>query len=40
MAVIKKIKLPDEQIRDIGAYSSNIVYDGDAGVTTTLNQKI
>lgn len=40
MAVIKKIKLPDEQVRDIGAYSSNIIYDGDVGATTTLNQKI
>lgn len=41
MAVIKKIKLPDEATaRDIGALSSNIIYDGDTGVTTTLNSKI
>lgn len=40
MAVIKKIKLPNEDPRDIGALSSNIVYDGDAGSTTTLNNKI
>lgn len=38
---IRKIKLPGEQEpRDIGANSSNIIYDGDQGVTTTLNNKI
>lgn len=41
MAIIKKIKLPNEATaRDIGANSSNIIYDGDAGATTTLNEKI
>lgn len=41
MAIIKKIKLPNEATaRDIGANSSNIIYDGDAGTTTTLNSKI
>lgn len=41
MPLIKKIKLPGEDLaRDIGAMSSNIVYDGDVGITTTLNQKI
>ena len=41
MAIIKKIKLPNEATaRDIGANSSNIIYDGDAGTTTTLNEKI
>ena len=41
MAIIKKIKLPNEvTARDIGANSSNIIYDGDAGATTTLNEKI
>lgn len=40
MALIKKIKLPNEDPRDIGALSSNIVYDGDSGSTTTLNNKI
>ena len=41
MAVIRKIKLPSEAAaRDIGALSSNVIYDGDAGVTTTLNDKI
>ena len=41
MAVIRKIKLPNEaSARDIGALSSNVIYDGDAGVTTTLNDKI
>lgn len=41
MAVIRKIKLPSEAAaRDIGALSSNVIYDGDSGVTTTLNDKI
>lgn len=41
MAVIRKIKLPSEAAaRDVGALSSNVIYDGDSGVTTTLNQKI
>ncbi len=41
MAIIKKIKLPNEATaRDIGALSSNIIYDGDAGATTALNSKI
>lgn len=41
MAVIRKIKLPHEvAARDIGALSSNIIYDGGAGVTTTLNATI
>lgn len=41
MAIIKKIKLPNEaNARDIGALSSNVIYDGDAGTTTTLNEKI
>lgn len=40
MSLIKKIKLPNEEPRDIGALSSNVIYDGDAGVTTTLNDKI
>ena len=41
MAVIKKIKIPGETLpRDIGVNSSNVVYDGDSGTTTTLNSKI
>ena len=40
MALIKKIKLPNEDPRDIGALSSNIVYDGDVGNTMSLNNKI
>lgn len=41
MAVIRKIKLPNEaSARDIGALSSNVIYDGDTGVPTTLNDKI
>lgn len=40
MSLIKKIKLPNEDPRDIGALSSNITYDGDAGSTMSLNQKI
>lgn len=41
MAIIKKIKLPNEATaRDIGALSSNVIYDGDAGSTATLNSKI
>ena len=41
MAIIRKIKLPGEQEpRDIGTISSNVIYDGDSGVTTTLNEKI
>ena len=38
---IRKIKLPGVTTPyDIGVLSSNVIYDGDAGVTTTLNSKI
>jgi len=41
MAVIRKIKIPSESVAlAIGALSSNVIYDGDSGVTTTLNDKI
>ena len=41
MAIIRKIKLPGETTpRDIGALSSSVIYDGDSGATTTLNEKI
>lgn len=39
MAIIKKIKLPNNEVKDIGALSSNIIYDG-VTPTITLNQKI
>ena len=37
MALIKKIKLPNNQVRDIGALSSNIIYDGDTGIIVTFS---
>ena len=40
MAIVNKIKLPNSETRDIGALSSNIIYNGDSGITTTLNDKI
>ena len=40
MSLIKKIKLPNEDPRDIGALSSNITYDGDVGSTISLNLKL
>ena len=40
MAIVNKIKLPNSETRDIGALSSNITYNGDSGITTTLNDKI
>lgn len=41
MPLIKKIKLAGEDFaRDIGAMSSNVVYDGDEGKTSPLNEKI
>lgn len=36
---ITKVKLPNNEIKPIGALSSNIIFNGD-GVTTTLNDKI
>lgn len=40
MALIKKIKLPNDEPRDIGALSSNITYDGESGSATSLNTKL
>lgn len=41
MAIIRKIKLPDEQNPiHIGALSSNIIYDGVGGETSNLNTKL
>ena len=40
MAIINKIKLPNEAPRDIGAYSSNITYDADQQNLIGLNEKI
>lgn len=39
MGIINKIKLPNDDIKDIGALSSNIIYNGVTPVIT-LNQKI
>lgn len=41
MSIIRRIKLPNEvDPRDLGASSSNIIYDGDTGITMPLNDKI